>query len=51
MAEFFQAFEPLFEGFCERAQKVEALLKDARTRFLLVAGREKGGERQRDDER
>jgi len=38
MAEFFQAFEPLFEGFRERARKVEDLLRSPRTLFLLVAG-------------
>ncbi|HEX2165588.1 MAG TPA: ArsA-related P-loop ATPase [Thermoanaerobaculia bacterium] len=38
MAEFFQAFEPLFEGFRERAAEVEALLRSPRTRFVLVAG-------------
>src|SRR6185295_12308258 len=38
MAEFFQAFAPLYEGFRARALAVQALLRDARTRFLLVAG-------------
>ncbi len=38
MAEFFQAFEPLFEGFRERARKVEELLRSPRTLFVLVAG-------------
>jgi anion-transporting ArsA/GET3 family ATPase len=38
MSEFFQAFEPLFEGFRERAGEVESLLRSPRTRFLLVAG-------------
>lgn len=38
MAEFFQAFTPLYEGFRERAQKVEDLLRSPRTRFVLVAG-------------
>jgi anion-transporting ArsA/GET3 family ATPase len=38
MSEFFQAFEPLFEGFRQRAAEVEALLRSPRTRFLLVAG-------------
>ena len=38
MAEFFQAFEPLFEGFRERARQVEALLRSPRTLFLLTAG-------------
>jgi anion-transporting ArsA/GET3 family ATPase len=38
MAEFFQAFAPLYVGFRERALAVQALLRDAKTRFLLVAG-------------
>lgn len=38
MAEFFQAFAPLFAGFRERAMAVQALLRDAGTAFLLVAG-------------
>ena len=38
MAEFFQAFEPLFEGFRQRARQVEELLRSERTLFLLVAG-------------
>jgi anion-transporting ArsA/GET3 family ATPase len=38
MAEFFQAFEPLFEGFRARAAEVEELMRSPRTRFLLVAG-------------
>ncbi len=38
MAEFFQAFAPLYEGFRRRAGKVEALLRSARTLFVLVAG-------------
>lgn len=38
MAEFFQAFAPLFEGFRERAQAVEQLLRSPRTRFVLVSG-------------
>ncbi len=38
MSEFFQAFEPLFNGFRERAQKVEALLGSDDARFLLVTG-------------
>jgi anion-transporting ArsA/GET3 family ATPase len=38
MAEFFQAFEPLFEGFRQRASQVEELLRSPRTLFLLVAG-------------
>ena len=38
MAEFFQAFGPLFTGFHERAESVEALLKSPRTTFVLVTG-------------
>ena len=38
MSEFFRAFEPLFEGFRTRAAAAEALLADANTLFLLVAG-------------
>jgi anion-transporting ArsA/GET3 family ATPase len=38
MAEFFQAFGPLYEGFRERAHQVEALLRSPRTLFVLVAG-------------
>jgi anion-transporting ArsA/GET3 family ATPase len=38
MAEFFQAFGPLFEGFRERAQAVEQLLRSPKTRFILVSG-------------
>jgi anion-transporting ArsA/GET3 family ATPase len=38
MAEFFQAFAPLYEGFRERARAVEELLRSPRTRFVLVAG-------------
>jgi anion-transporting ArsA/GET3 family ATPase len=38
MAEFFQAFGPLFEGFRERAQAVEQLLRSSKTRFVLVSG-------------
>ncbi|MBV8202290.1 MAG: hypothetical protein JOZ15_16845, partial [Acidobacteria bacterium] len=38
MAEFFQAFAPLYEGFRERATEVEALLRSPRTLFVLVAG-------------
>jgi anion-transporting ArsA/GET3 family ATPase len=38
MAEFFQAFAPLYEGFRERAQAVEQLLRAPRTRFLVVSG-------------
>ncbi len=38
MAEFFQAFGPLFAGFRERAEQVQALLKSADTTFVLVTG-------------
>jgi anion-transporting ArsA/GET3 family ATPase len=38
MAEFFQAFGPLYEGFRERARQVEALLRSPQTLFVLVAG-------------
>ncbi|HSN86498.1 MAG TPA: ArsA-related P-loop ATPase, partial [Thermoanaerobaculia bacterium] len=38
MAEFFQAFGPLFEGFRERAQAVEQLMRSPKTRFVLVSG-------------
>jgi anion-transporting ArsA/GET3 family ATPase len=38
IAELLAAFEPLFEGFRERAAAVEELLRSERTGFLLVAG-------------
>ncbi|HEY6322261.1 MAG TPA: ArsA-related P-loop ATPase [Thermoanaerobaculia bacterium] len=38
MAEFFQAFSPLFAGFRERASQVEELLRSPKTLFVLVAG-------------
>ncbi len=38
MAEFFQAFNPLFAGFRERAESVQALLKSPNTVFVLVTG-------------
>lgn len=38
MSEFFRAFEPLFEGFRRRAEKVQALLHDRGTVFVLVTG-------------
>jgi anion-transporting ArsA/GET3 family ATPase len=38
MAEFFQAFAPLFDGFRERALKVQDLLRSDRTGFVLVTG-------------
>ena len=36
MAEFFQAFGPLYDGFRQRATDVDALLRSARTGFVLV---------------
>ncbi len=38
MAEFFQAFGPLFEGFRSRADEVRALLASRDTLFVLVTG-------------
>ncbi len=38
MAEFFQAFGPLFEGFRQRALDVEELLRSRQTLFVLVTG-------------
>ncbi len=38
MAEFFQAFGPLFEGFRERAESVRGLLRSRDTLFVLVTG-------------
>lgn len=38
MAEFFHAFGPLYEGFRERALKVQALMRSAETVFVLVSG-------------
>lgn len=38
MAEFFQAFEPLYEGFRDRAASVEAMLGSPETVFSLVSG-------------
>ena len=38
MAEFFQAFGPLYDGFRQRAQEVEELLRSAQTLYLLVSG-------------
>jgi anion-transporting ArsA/GET3 family ATPase len=38
MAEFFQAFGPLFDGFRERAIDVQKLLRDRETLFVLVSG-------------
>lgn len=38
MAEFFQAFGPLYAGFRERALEVRRLLREPSTAFALVAG-------------
>jgi anion-transporting ArsA/GET3 family ATPase len=38
LSEFFLAFESLYDGFKERAEKVHALLRDERSSFVLVAG-------------
>ncbi len=38
MAEFFQAFAPLFDGFKERALQVQELLRSKQTLFVLVSG-------------
>jgi anion-transporting ArsA/GET3 family ATPase len=38
MAEFFQAFGPLYEGFRDRARQVEELLRSPQTLFVLVGG-------------
>lgn len=38
MAEFFQAFAPLFDGFRSRALEVQRLLRSAETEFVLVSG-------------
>jgi anion-transporting ArsA/GET3 family ATPase len=38
MAEFFQAFAPLFDGFRARAVEVQKLLRSRKTLFVLVAG-------------
>jgi anion-transporting ArsA/GET3 family ATPase len=37
MAEFFQAFAPLYDGFRQRAVEVQQLLRSSRTLFVLVA--------------
>ena len=37
MAEFFQAFGPLYEGFRHRAEEVQALLRSPGTVFVLVS--------------
>lgn len=38
MSEFFRAFEPMFEGFHQRALEVEKLLRSPETVFVLVTG-------------
>jgi anion-transporting ArsA/GET3 family ATPase len=38
MAEFFQVFGPLYEGFRRRAREVQELLTRATTQFVLVSG-------------
>ncbi len=38
MAEFFQAFGPLYDGFRSRAEEVRTLLAGDQTLFVLVAG-------------
>jgi len=38
MAEFFQAFTPLYDGFRERALQVQKLLRSKNTLFVLVSG-------------
>jgi anion-transporting ArsA/GET3 family ATPase len=38
MAEFFQAFTPLYDGFRERALEVQSLLRSDGTLFVLVSG-------------
>jgi len=38
MAEFFQAFAPLFGGFRDRALEVQKMLRSKKTRFTLVSG-------------
>ncbi len=38
MAEFFQAFGPLFDGFRKRALEVQKLLRSRETVFVLVSG-------------
>jgi anion-transporting ArsA/GET3 family ATPase len=38
MAEFFQAFAPLFDGFRTRALEVQQLLRSRETLFMLVSG-------------
>jgi anion-transporting ArsA/GET3 family ATPase len=38
MAEFFQAFAPLYDGFVERALEVQRMLRSDATTFTLVSG-------------
>ncbi len=38
MAEFFQAFAPLYDGFKDRALEVQELLRSPKTLFVLVSG-------------
>ena len=38
MAEFFQAFAPLYDGFVERALEVQEMLRSPETLFTLVSG-------------
>jgi len=38
LSEFFLAFEGMYDGFKERAQRVHALLRDGSAGFVLVAG-------------
>lgn len=38
MAEFFQAFAPLYDGFVERALEVQKMLRSPETVFTLVSG-------------
>jgi len=38
MAEFFQAFAPLYDGFVERALEVQKMLRSDETSFTLVSG-------------
>lgn len=43
VAEFFQAFGPLYQGFRLRALEVEAMLRAPETAFVLVTGPRAGG--------
>ncbi|MCB1058147.1 MAG: ArsA family ATPase, partial [Acidobacteria bacterium] len=38
VSEFFRAFAPLYDGFRQRAEEVQELLRSPSTRFILVAG-------------